>query len=260
MTLTGRTVVVTRPEAQSVELVGRLRSLGAWPLIAPAIRILPPDDAALDQAVDGLLHGRFRWLVLTSANGVRALFERLAERGLRSPSELTAPIAAIGPGTRAALAGVGAEPALVPERYTTEALGEAMPRGSGEVLLARADIAEPGLEDALRAKGWTPVRVDAYRTEPVGGLPAELTDALDAGTVDAVTFTSASIVRGFLQALGPDGSDLFAKPARPLVVCIGPVTSDAAKQVGLPVDAVAEPHTIDGLVEALERILGGSAG
>jgi uroporphyrinogen-III synthase/uroporphyrinogen III methyltransferase/synthase len=116
------------------------------------------------------------------------------------------------------------------------------------VLCARADIAPEGLEAALEKKGWDAVRVDAYRTILATSLPRESRDAFRRGDVDAVTFTSASTVRGFINVLG-------AAKGIPKVVCIGPVTAAAARAAGLPPAAVAKPHTIGGLVAALERSL-----
>jgi uroporphyrinogen III methyltransferase/synthase len=74
------------------------------------------------------------------------------------------------------------------------------------------------------------------------------------GGVDALTFTSSSTVQNFCDTVGalPD--------PQPVVVSIGPVTSDAARARGLRVDAEADPHTIDGLVEALLVALGGERG
>jgi uroporphyrinogen-III synthase len=115
------------------------------------------------------------------------------------------------------------------------------------VLCARADIAPEGLEEALTAKGWTPTRVDAYRTRMPRSLPREAREALRDGRVDAVTFTSASTVRGFVGALGP-------VRGTPKVVCIGPVTAREARARGLSVAAVAKPHTMEGVVDALERV------
>ena len=116
------------------------------------------------------------------------------------------------------------------------------------MLCARADIAPAGLEDALAAKGWSPVRVDAYRTRMARTLPAEARAALRDGRIDAITFTSASTVRGFVGAMG-------VVRGNPKVVSIGPVTAREARAHGLRVSAVARPHTIDGLVAALERVL-----
>jgi uroporphyrinogen-III synthase len=115
------------------------------------------------------------------------------------------------------------------------------------VLCARADIAPEGLEDALARKGWAPERVDAYRTRMPRSLPKEARDALRRGEVDAVTFTSVSTVRGFVHALGP-------VKGTPKVVCIGPVTAKEARARGLTVHGVADPHTIEGLIGALERV------
>ena len=140
------------------------------------------------------------------------------------------------------------DPDLVPAAYTTAGLARAFPRGSGRVLCARADIAPQGLEDALAAKGWSPTRVDAYRTRMPRSPPAEARDALRAGEIDAVTFTSASTVRGFVGALG-------RVAGTPKVVCIGPVTAKEARAHGFEVHAVARPHTTDGVVDALARVL-----
>jgi uroporphyrinogen-III synthase len=126
-------------------------------------------------------------------------------------------------------------------------------RTNREDALERADIAPEGLEEALATKGWTPTRVDAYRTIFPTALPGEAQCAIGDGEVDAITFTSASTVRGFVHALGDPLLD--APGRRPAVVCIGPVTAREARAHGLKVHAVASPHTTDGLVAALERVL-----
>ena len=239
--LEGRVVLVTRPADQAGELVELLEERGATAIPAPTIEIVPAGSKALERALSELAAGGFEWLVLTSRAGVDALSARM------SSGEARAGIAAVGDGTADALRAWGFEPDLVPRTFTTEALGRAMPRGSGRVLLARADIASVGLEDALKAKGWTPVRVDAYRTRMPRSLPPEARAALRQGLADAVTFTSASTVRGFVRAVG-------VVRGNPKVVCIGPVTSRAAREAGLRVAAVARPHTIEGLVAALERV------
>lgn len=241
--LRGRVVLVTRPADQSASLVNYLDRSGARAIVAPAIEIVPARSAALTTALRDLAAERFTWITLTS----RATVEMLAAR-LSSPEDVRARVAAIGEGTAGAFtAWSGREPDLVPPSFTTTALARAFPRGHGRVLCARADIAPEGLEDALAAKGWTPTRVDAYRTKMPHTLPREAREALRDGVVDAVTFTSASTVRGFVGALG-------AVKGAPKVVCIGPVTAREARAHGLTVHAVATPHTIEGLAAALERV------
>ena len=241
--LAGRTVIVTRPRDEADELARPLRRLGARVVIAPAIEIVPLRTAAFTRAVRELTEGRFAWATLTSPRTVDALAERV------HPREFRAKVAAIGEGTADAFRRWSRrDPDLVPRTFTTAALARAFPRGDGRVLCARADIAPGGLEEALAAKGWAPTSVDAYRTRVPRTLPPEARSALRAGEVDAITFTSASTVGGFLEALGALRGD-------PKVVCIGPVTAREARSRGLRVSAVADPHTIDGLVAATERAL-----
>jgi uroporphyrinogen-III synthase len=241
--LAGRTILVTRPADQSASLVKLLAQRGAHAIVAPAIEVLPIRSAALTAALRGLAKGDFSWITITS----RATVEMLASR-LDSPADVRAKVAAIGDGSAEAFRRwTGRAPDLVPATFTTAGLARAFPRGEGRVLCARADIAPEGLEDALASKGWSPTRVDAYRTRMPRTLPADAREALRAGVVDAVTFTSASTVRGFVGALGP-------VKGNPKVVCIGPVTAKEARAHGLTVSAVASPHTIDGVVAALERV------
>jgi uroporphyrinogen-III synthase len=244
-TLAGRTILVTRPAEHAARLVRALERRGARVLLAPAVRLVPARSAVLTAALRELAAGRFDWITLTSAATVDVLRDRLD-----APREVRARVAVIGEGTASAFRRwARRDPDLRPSTFTTAALARAFPRGSGRVLCARADIAPQGLEAALARKGWDAVRVDAYRTVLAASLPRPARDALRRGQVDAVTFTSASTVRGFVRALG-------GAQGAPKVISIGPVTSAAAREAGLRPAAVAEPHTIDGLVAALERTLG----
>jgi uroporphyrinogen-III synthase len=247
--LRGRVVIVTRPEGQAADLASALRARGAVVIEAPAIRIEPvATGGPFDHSIREAAGGRYAWVVFTSAAGVQAWFDRASAIEL-GPGDLRARVAVVGAGTAEALEARGRKPDLIPGSFTTLALGEAFPAGTGEVLLARADAASVELDQALRTKGWTPVRVDAYRTVLAERLPEDARAALEAGTVDAVAFTSASTVRGFVGAAGgvPDGL-----PA----VCIGPVTSAAAREAGMDVAAEADTHTVEGLADAIARALG----
>jgi uroporphyrinogen-III synthase len=243
-TLAGRTIIVTRPAEQAAPLARELERRGARILVAPTIRLMTARSAALTAALRELAAGRFDWMTLTSAATVDVLRDRLG-----APGDVRAKVAAIGEGTAQAFRRwARRDPDLQPATFTTAALARAFPRGSGRVLCARADVAPEGLEEALARKGWAAIRVDAYRTVFATSLPRETRDALRRGDVDAVTFTSASTVRGFVNALG-------AAKGAPRVVCIGPVTAAAARDAGLRPATVAKPHTIEGLVAALERAL-----
>lgn len=245
--LAGKVVLVTRPRDEDGGLADSLRQRRALPIEAPVIRIAPVRAGGpLDKALRDSAKGGFAWIAFTSANAVEAWFERAAALGVEG-KDIRAHVAAVGEATGEALRRRGVAPDLVPQVFTTAAMGRAFPRGTGRVLLPRADIAPPELEDALMTKGWTVVRVNAYRTRPVRSLPPEARRALSAGRVDALAFMSASTVDGFVRVVGVVRG--------PRVVCIGPVTARAARAAGFAVHAVARPHTIDGLVEGLERAL-----
>jgi uroporphyrinogen-III synthase len=240
----GRVVLVTRPEGAAEDLAERLRARGIESIEAPTIRIEPVSPGGpLDEAIRAAAQGRYDWIAFTSAAGVQAWFDRAAGMGTPEPK---ARVAAVGPGTGERLIERGRAPDLVPDSFTTAALGEAFPSGAGSVLLPRADLASDELEGALRGKGWTVERVDAYRTVLAEELPLEARSALGESRVAAVTFSSASTVLGFVRAAGrvPDGVT---------AVCIGPVTAAAAREAGIEVAAQADPHTIEGLVEAVVR-------
>ena len=242
--------MVTRPRRGVRELADRLEDRGARVLSAPAI-VSEPDRMAAARWKRFLTQGRVDWVVFTSRSGVEALLGRAG--GLRQRRGVpggNAHVAAVGEGTARALEDLGVTPDLVPPAYTTAALGRAFPRGRGAVLIVRADIAPAGLEDAIAAKGWTPTRANVYTTAFAPNLPRTVLLALDQGRADALTFTSASTVDAFTRLAG---ARLRKAPRVPKVICIGPVTAATARKRGLRVAAVARPHTIEGLVEAVER-------
>jgi uroporphyrinogen III methyltransferase/synthase len=182
---------------------------------------------------------------LTSPNGVRLLFEALAAAGRDARALAGATVAAIGPGTAAALSARGIEADVVPERSVAEALLEALGAIDVEgrrVLLARAAEARDVLPDGLRERGAEVDDIALYETVREEPAPEALAAA---GEADYVTFTSSSTVRNLTEVLG----GRFPNGAR--VISIGPVTSAAAREAGLTVAAEADRHDVDGLVAAL---------
>jgi uroporphyrinogen III methyltransferase/synthase len=242
--LFGRSVVVTRAQAQASGLAARLTALGAEAIEAPAIRIEPRESEELDRALEGI--DRYALVCLTSPNGVRLLAEGLMRRGRDARALAGATVAAIGPGTAEELArfGIGAD--VVPERSVAEALVESLrdvPIEGRSVLIPRAAEARNVLPDALRDRGAEVDVVAIYDTvaEP---LSEERLEAIEGA--DYVTFTASSTVRFFMAAVGRDRF-----PAGARIVSIGPVTSEALREHGLEAHVEAEQHDIDGLVEAL---------
>jgi uroporphyrinogen III methyltransferase/synthase len=233
--LAGVSVAVTRARAQASGLAGRLRSLGAEVVEAPAIRIVPLDGPAPD--VSG-----YDLVCLTSPNGVRLLFDRLRSRGLDARALAGARVAAIGPGTARALSEHGVIADVVPERFVAEGLIEALADVPvSRALVARAASARDVLVDALRSRG---AEVDVVALYETVASPLDEEQLAAVRAADYVTFTSSSTVRFFLEAAGD--SELRAR-----LVSIGPVTSATLREHGLSPDVEATRHDIDGLVDAL---------
>ena len=249
MPLAGLRVLVTRARKQASQLSTRLAELGARPLEFPVIEIRALDDYRLLDATLARLD-RFGWVVFTSANGVEAVFERLGLGGRDARALGGCQVCAIGPGTSAALAQRGILADWVPDRFLTEAIVEGFRQRDlhgVEVLLARADIAPPGLARGLEQQGARVTDIAAYRTLPAEASRERLVAALEAGQVDLVTLTSSSTVRNLVDGLR-GRLELLAGVA---IACIGPVTASAARDAGLTADVVAGQHTVDGLVEAI---------
>ena len=250
--LRGRRIVVTRSEGQASALVERLRVLGADVVACPTIAIRPPEHVApLDEAVRTL--AGFDWVVFTSANAVYSVTERLLQSGGAPGTIGLVRVAAVGAATHRALLRHGVTATLVPERFTSTALVEAMGDVRDlRVLLPRSDLADATLPDALRARGARVQAVIAYRTVPADDL-ASLGERLAQEAMDAIVFTSPSTVRYFLNGLQP--ARPLADEARPAIICIGPTTAGAVRELvgALAVDAVAETHDDDGLVHAIVR-------
>jgi hydroxymethylbilane synthase len=244
-----RRVLVTRAAEQADELVSAMHDAGLDPVLVPTIAVeFEPPRGDLDAAA-GLLH-TYAWVVITSANGARAILEA-AERIL---TELGVPSwAVIGPATRRALEREGIEVALEPSQSSAIALAVELPVGHGDrVLIVRGDLADEELAVTLRARGAEVDDVVAYRTrEAPDASGLLLRRALSEGTIAAVAFTSGSTVRGLVK-LGRDESiDVLSIPS----VCIGPETADAARAAGFQILAVSLAPDSVALAAATARAL-----
>ena len=252
--LAGRRIVVTRAAQQSGGLRERLEQQGAEVLLLPTIEIVPPESYtplydALRQA------GDFDWLVVTSANAVRVMEERLTALGLGARSLAHLRCAAVGPSTAEVLRELGFAVDVVPERYVGEALADALAdRVRGQrVLLVRAAVARDVVPEALRAAGAEVAIVDAYRTVVPADAAGRARAIFGAELLpDAVVFTSGSTVTHLLDVLRGAG---LAFPSQVECVSIGPVTSAALQDAGLVVAAEAETASLDGLIDACVRFL-----
>jgi uroporphyrinogen III methyltransferase/synthase len=253
--LFGRSVIVTRPAGEAEELNAKLRAAGAQVAHCPTIRVEPKrDDPAVARAIDAL--PEFDWLVLTSVNGVRCFFDALERAGKDARALAGLRVAVVGSKTGAALSDRGVRPDLAPETFTQEGVLEAMGDVAGQrILLARAALARNVLPDTLTLRGADVEIVTLYDTVADDAGIARLRERLAQGGTDWITFTSASTAQ-FLLADIPDAhrATLFAGVA---MASIGPATSAALRDGGLPVDAQAKVSTSIGVYQAIVEHVAG---
>ncbi len=249
--LFGQKIVVTRAREQAGQLTEKLRALGAEVIEFPTSEIRPaPDYTALDSAIATL--PSYDWLIFTSANGVRFFLERL-DRSSFDLRSLGARICAIGPATRAAVEALHVKVDRIGKEYVAEGLLAAFADDdlSGKrILLPRAAVARDLVPVELSKRGARVDVVEAYRTVPPAGA-AERAGEIFGGThePDWITFTSSSTVQNFAGAAGAE----VLRGVR--VASIGPITSSAARKLGIEVTVEASEYTIEGLVAAIRSLV-----
>jgi len=257
--LSGLCILVGRARRQASALSSGLRKLGAKVIEIPFIEIRRPRSyQPLDSALKNL--PTYDWLILTSVNGVAALWDRLTKLGLSKKQLEHLRIAAIGPATKQALEQRGLRVHLVPEKYVAESVVKSMRKqvAGKNILLARAKVARDIIPRELRRLGATVDVVEAYETVVPKSSRARLRAAMKdpQRRPDVITFTSSSTVRNFARLLG---TNMWRGPAlsdtrigaRPHFASIGPVTSSTLRELGLPVDIEAKEYTIPGLIKAI---------
>jgi len=246
--LFGKRVLVTRAVRQAGSLGALLRDEGAQPVLAPTIRIAPPDDTGpLRHAVTRL--DCYQWVLFTSGNAVDSFFSMLAKERLDARAIGSARVCAIGVKTASALVARGVQPDLVPDDTRAEGVVAALAPTLDDrtrILLPRAEVAREILPESLREAGAEVDVVTAYRNLPPDAADvARIESLIDPAEVDAVLFTSSSTVRNLHDLLG----DQAARRLNALALfSIGPVTTRTAEQLGLRVRATSTEQTIESLV------------
>jgi len=249
--LSGVRILVGRARHQAGALSAELRKLGATVLEIPFIKIRKPRSyRPLDSALRNI--SAYDWLILTSVNGVEAMWERIGKLGLKSSDLNHLRIVAIGPATQKAIEQHRVKVDVVPKEYVAESVVRSLRRRvkGKRFLLVRARVARDVIPRELRKAGAHVDVVEAYETVVPRASRMRLRSTLanPARRPNVVTFTSSSTARNFAALAGPRAlSDLN----RIRLASIGPITSSTLLDVGLRVDIVANEFTIPGLVEAI---------
>jgi uroporphyrinogen-III synthase len=250
-------VLVSRAKKQAGTLSSSLKELGCQVIEIPFIEIRKPSSyKPLDTALSNV--ATYDWLILTSVNGVEALFERMAKRNVDSSTLSHPKIAAIGPATKKAIEKHGLKVSVTPREYMAESVVASLhKRVKGKrVLLVRAKVARDVIPRELRKAGATVDVIEAYETVAPKSSEHRLRAVLTSKRKPhAITFTSSSTVKNFVGLLGLRSARAALKKTAPNhrvhTASIGPVTSATLREFGLPVDIEAKTFDIPGLVAAI---------
>lgn len=249
--LHGRRVLVTRARQQAEEFHRHLADLGAWVVDIPTIEVRPLRiDAGVRDAVDRL--DQTQLVVFASVNAVEIFFDMLFELGRDARALRNSRLCAIGPETARSLEVHGLVPELVSGEYTAEGLAETL--GSWDltgarILVPRARQNRDGLPSILAKRGAEVVILPVYELACPSSASVALHRLLEVDPVDVVTFTSTATVVNFAGSFGSE--DLDSLMARTKVACMGPVTADTARRLGMRVDIIAGEYTARGLAQAV---------
>lgn len=252
--LFGKRILVTRSRTQASALSELLMVYGAQPVECPVIEIVPPENW---QDVDKAIHflETYQWLVLTSVNGVQAFMNRLWHQGRDSRALHGVKVCCIGPSTAKELEKYGVKADVIPEEFQAEGILESM-KSAGvktqRVLIARAQEAREILPQELSRAGALVEVITVYRNIAPEVDVAHFKELLQTNPVDIVTFASSSTVRNFCK-LFKTTEELKNFFHNTLIACIGPITANTVRAMGLQVDLVATHNTIPDLVESLEK-------
>ena len=256
--LDGRRIVITRSAVQREMLAKELSARGAIPVVLPLVSFADPDDfAPLDRAIEEIQ--QFDWIILTSAQAVRAVVKRgeeLERSLMRSGSKLR--IASVGPVTAEAARQAGLPVEYVAETHTGAALAEELgDRLQGaKVFLPRSDRANPDLPPALKRRGAQVTEVIAYRTLKPTDVDQRNLRQIAEGAADAVLFFSPSAVQHFAELFG--GEQLRALQDKLAITAVGPVTANVLRQAGVGRTVLAGDTTAAAVVNALEKHFAGT--
>lgn len=250
--LFGLRIGITRAEEQSEPEIKRALELGAQPVLLPTIEIGPPADwEPVDAAIARL--DEYQWLVFTSANGVNYFLNRLWETGYDARKLARLKIATIGPSTAEALQQFHLRADLIPDQYRAEALAAALkPLVQGQkILWAGANRGREVLQTELAEVSATVDKIVVYENQDVTSWGSESLELLESGEIDWIGLSSPSIARNFSRLLTEDIRQHLGSRTR--LVSISPVTTQAAKDVGLQIDAEAEEYLWDGIFAAIQK-------
>ncbi len=234
-------VLIPRPIGRTDEMAEKLTSLGATPIVFPLIQV---EAINQDKLKDTYKNNTFDWIIFTSGIAVQIFFDSI------SPESVTSKIAVVGSSTQKAVEQLGLKVSFVPSAATAKKLMKEIPLNKGEkVLIPRSKIAGAGVIDVLKKRKIDFTEIATYDNTPVIYSKEEVEEVFDKN-INVIAFTSGSTVDSFVKLLRTHKIKLHG----PHLVSIGPSTTSAILKYELEVEATAEEHNIDGLIETIKSL------
>lgn len=255
--LMGKRVLVTRTSDQARELMDPIIALGGEAISCPVIKTVLANN--LDEIDQGLRNlSSYDWVIFTSVNAIRFFLQRANEIGIHVQDQLKGKVAAVGTKTAAALHKENIEVNHIPAKFTADDLLESLKGeliAGQKILIPHANLAKKNLANGLEKLGLYVDDFVTYETIPDDSCKEEVRYLLENGKIHIITFTSPSTVNNFFALL--DGLNWRELLESVIIAVIGPVTEKAAHQFGLHVHVIAKEYSIPGLMQELERTVGG---
>lgn len=243
-------IVITRAEAQADQMIAALARKGHQTIAIPTILIENIYPNPRLKVAYKHLH-LCKWALFTSTNAVEAVMEHITRQRYRQLKHMK--IAAVGAKTAQALQRYQLKTVFVPENYIGTEIITGMGDLSGQwIFLPRAETARGELPEAIESAGGVCLEVPVYRNV-LPEVPEEQIERLKNG-VDLLTFTSPSTVRNFATICKANGIDPLSLAGNPRVVCIGPITTEAARKAGYTDLLTPSLFTTEAMLELIERL------
>jgi uroporphyrinogen III methyltransferase/synthase len=250
--LFGKTIIVTRDAESNAEFAAKIIAKGGSPVEFTTIKIQPLTQLNIFLQTLAKI-AEYDWLIFTSANGVAVLFDALQQLGKDARVFASAKIAAIGNKTAEKLSEFGIKADFTPNVFTTKELGKQLITFANlkdkKVLLLRSQLASDELDKLLQSAGAIVRNVPVYTAVTVKNKCDSLIEKIRKNKIDWLTFASPSSVRGFFEQIPAE----LVNSSNVRVASIGPVTSEQLKNLGVKVNVQAVEHTIDGLLDIIEK-------
>lgn len=231
--LNNLTILITRAENQTEDFSKKLQLLGAKTISLPLIKTTPINQTELIKT----FNNKFDWLIFTSVNTVAYFFEVI------EPKTITTKIAVVGEKTAQHIQQLGLKVSFQPSEFTGKHLATELPITKNEtVFIPRSAVAKNDITEILEHRGCCVTTLSIYDNTPILHSQQELSNLL-MDNIDYITFTSGSTVKAF--------ANLDIKLNQTKVICIGPETAKVAQQLNIDITEIANPHTIDGMINAI---------